>query len=149
MPTSTVENYIKQLYLEQQRAPGSLVSLGKLAAAMGVVPGTVTTMVRTLADAGLVQYEPRTGASLTPAGDKLALHVLRRHRLVELHGYGHESRVHPGHEPESARDAGSAQTVALACEGYVDVATRDAVHVHRGVAEPDFPAEQDAHADEV
>jgi DtxR family Mn-dependent transcriptional regulator len=84
MPTSTVENYIKQLYLLQQQAPEALVPLGKLAGALGVVPGTVTTMVRTLADAGLVQYEPRTGVSLTPAGDKLALHVLRRHRLVEL-----------------------------------------------------------------
>jgi DtxR family Mn-dependent transcriptional regulator len=84
MPTSTVENYVKQLYLEQQRTPGTLVPLGKLAAALKVVPGTVTTMVRTLADAGLVDYEPRTGVSLTDAGDKLALHVLRRHRLVEL-----------------------------------------------------------------
>ena len=84
MPTSTVENYVKQLYLEQQRSPGTLVPLGKLANSLGVVPGTVTTMIRTLADAELVHYEPRTGVSLTEAGDKLALHVLRRHRLVEL-----------------------------------------------------------------
>ena len=84
MPTSTVENYVKQLYLEQQRiAAGELVQFGRLAASLGVVPGTVTTMVRTLADAGLVRYEPRTGVALTAAGDKLALHVLRRHRLVE------------------------------------------------------------------
>lgn len=84
MPTSTVENYIKSLYVEQQRAPERLVALGRLATTMGVVPGTVTTMVRTLADAGLVEYEPRVGVALTPAGEKLALHVLRRHRLVEL-----------------------------------------------------------------
>lgn len=84
MATSTVENYIKQLYVEQQRVPGQLVPLGRIAGAVGVVPGTVTTMVRTLADAGLVLYEPRNGCSLTPAGEKLALHVLRRHRLVEL-----------------------------------------------------------------
>lgn len=84
MATSTVENYVKELYLEQQRQPGVLVPLGKLALALGVVPGTVTTMVRTLADAGLVTYEPRAGVSLTESGDKLALHVLRRHRLVEL-----------------------------------------------------------------
>src|SRR5436305_5917057 len=84
MPTSTVENYVKQLYLEQQRAPEQLVSMGKLASAMGVVPGTATTMVKALADSGLVAYEPRGGARLTRGGEQLALHVLRRHRLVEL-----------------------------------------------------------------
>ncbi len=84
MATSTVENYVKQLYVEQTRTPGQLIQLGKLAAALDVVPGTVTTMIRTLADAGLVNYEPRNGCSLTSAGEKLALHVLRRHRLVEL-----------------------------------------------------------------
>lgn len=84
MPTSTVENYIKQIYLEQQRAAGDLVPLGRLALAMNVVPGTATTMVKTLADSGLVAYEPRQGVRLTGAGEKLALHVLRRHRLIEL-----------------------------------------------------------------
>ena len=83
MPTSTVENYVKTLYTERQRTAGQLVALGRLATAMNVVPGTVTTMVRTLADAGLVHYEPRVGVALTPAGETLALHVLRRHRLVE------------------------------------------------------------------
>ncbi|HZZ42816.1 MAG TPA: metal-dependent transcriptional regulator [Tepidisphaeraceae bacterium] len=83
MATSTVENYLKQLYLEQQATPG-LVAMGRLASLMGVVPGTATTMVKALADSGLVNYEPRTGTQLTPAGQQLALHVLRRHRLVEL-----------------------------------------------------------------
>lgn len=84
MPTSTVEDYVKTLYVEQQRTSDRLVALGKLASAMKVVPGTVTTMVRTLSEAGLVRYEPRVGVCLTEAGEKLALHVLRRHRLVEL-----------------------------------------------------------------
>lgn len=84
MPSSTVEDYIKQLYLEQQRTPGALVPMGQLAEAMGVVPGTVTTMMKTLADSGLVDYEPRTGVRLNRGGEQLALHVLRRHRLVEL-----------------------------------------------------------------
>jgi DtxR family transcriptional regulator, Mn-dependent transcriptional regulator len=85
MPTSTVENYVKQIYLEQLSGPtGSLVSMGRLAAAMGVVPGTATSMMKALADAGLVEYEPRGGARLTRGGEQLALHVLRRHRLVEL-----------------------------------------------------------------
>ena len=84
MPSSTVENYLKQLYLEQQHAPGELVSMGRLATVMGVVPGTATTMVKALADSGLVSYEPRGGVKLTRGGEQLALHVLRRHRLVEL-----------------------------------------------------------------
>ena len=84
MPSSTVEDYIKQLYLEQQRDPDELVPMGQLAEAMGVVPGTVTTMMKTLADSGLVDYEPRTGVRLNRGGEQLALHVLRRHRLVEL-----------------------------------------------------------------
>jgi DtxR family Mn-dependent transcriptional regulator len=58
--------------------------MGKLATAMSVVPGTATSMVKALADSGLVTYEPRGGARLTRGGEQLALHVLRRHRLVEL-----------------------------------------------------------------
>src|SRR5712691_11026864 len=84
MASITVENYLKQLYLEQQNSSEELVPMGKLAAAMGVVPGTVTTMVKALADSGLVSYEPRGGVRLTRGGEQLALHVLRRHRLVEL-----------------------------------------------------------------
>ena len=88
MPSPTVENYIKQIYLEQQSPPDeaaeALVPMGRLAAAMGVVPGTATTMVKALSDSGLVAYEPRGGVRLTRGGEQLALHVLRRHRLVEL-----------------------------------------------------------------
>jgi DtxR family Mn-dependent transcriptional regulator len=85
MATSTVENYLKQLYLEQRSAEaGALVSTGRLATAMGVVPGTATSMVKALSDSRLVVYEPRGGVKLTRSGEQLALHVLRRHRLVEL-----------------------------------------------------------------
>lgn len=84
MASSTVEDYLKHLYLQQQQQPDALVPLGRLALALRVTPGTVTSMVKALAGAGLVEYEPRTGVSLTPGGEQLALHVLRRHRLVEL-----------------------------------------------------------------
>jgi DtxR family Mn-dependent transcriptional regulator len=84
LPSSTVENYLKQLYIEQRQTSEKLVPMGKLAAVMGVVPGTATSMVKTLADSGLVTYEPREGVRLTAGGEQLALHVLRRHRLVEL-----------------------------------------------------------------
>lgn len=84
MPTITVENYLKQLYLEQQSLSDELVPMGRLATAMKVTPGTATSMVKALADSGLILYEPRTGARLTPGGEQLALRVLRRHRLIEL-----------------------------------------------------------------
>jgi DtxR family Mn-dependent transcriptional regulator len=84
MATSTVENYLKQLYLEQRGEDGGMVPMGRVAAAMGVVPGTATSMVKALADSGLVEYESRGGVRLTRSGEQLALHVLRRHRLVEL-----------------------------------------------------------------
>ncbi|MGA2230975.1 MAG: metal-dependent transcriptional regulator [Tepidisphaeraceae bacterium] len=84
MATSTVENYLKQLYIEQRNADGQMVAVGKLAIAMGVVPGTATSMVKALSDSGLVEYEPRGGVRLTHSGQQLALHVLRRHRLLEL-----------------------------------------------------------------
>jgi DtxR family transcriptional regulator, Mn-dependent transcriptional regulator len=85
LASSTVENYLKQLYLEQRAANGSrVIPTGRLAAAMGVVPGTATSMVKALAASGLVEYESRAGVRLTSRGEQLALHVLRRHRLVEL-----------------------------------------------------------------
>jgi DtxR family Mn-dependent transcriptional regulator len=86
LPSQTVENYLKSIYLAEAALPGDrdLVPMGQLASAMGVTPGTATTMVKALADSGLAHYEPYTGVKLTPAGQKLASLVLRRHRLIEL-----------------------------------------------------------------
>lgn len=83
MPSSTVEDYIKTLYLLEQESDKPRIAMGKLAEAMQVVPGTATTMVRTLREAGLVHYASREGVQLSSGGQKLALHVLRRHRLIE------------------------------------------------------------------
>lgn len=82
MATSTVEDYLKHVLLLSERA-GALVSMGALAEAMEVVPGTVTTMVKALADAGLVEHRLREGVRLTAEGRRVALNVLRKHRLVE------------------------------------------------------------------
>jgi len=86
LPSSTVENYLKAIYLGvgALTAPDRLLPMGQLAAALGVAPGTATTMVKTLAESGLVEYEPYTGVALTEAGEKLAALVVRRHRVVEL-----------------------------------------------------------------
>lgn len=85
-PSQTVENYLKAVYQAQIALPDpkALVPMGQLSSALGVVPGTATTMVKALAEAGLVHYEPYSGVHLTKAGEKLAGRVLRRHRLIEL-----------------------------------------------------------------
>ncbi len=83
-PSPTVENYLKHLYAELHDIDGELLPMGKLAKALSVTAGTATTMVKALADHGLVKYEPRSGVRLTPDGERLALNVIRRHRLVEL-----------------------------------------------------------------
>jgi DtxR family Mn-dependent transcriptional regulator len=86
LPTQTVENYLKTIYLAEldRSTSDGLVPMGQLATSLGVVPGTATTMVKALAESGLVHYEPYSGVRLTPAGEKLASLVLRRHRLIEL-----------------------------------------------------------------
>lgn len=85
MPSLTVENYVKTMYLIAARGvPGEAVSTGELAHALSVSPGTVTGMLKTLSEAELATYTPYEGARLTPAGQRLALMVLRRHRLLEL-----------------------------------------------------------------
>jgi DtxR family Mn-dependent transcriptional regulator len=86
LPSSTVENYLKAIYLGQsQLLEGQrLLPMGQLALALGVAPGTATTMVKALSESGLVTYEPYIGVRLSPAGEKLAALVLRRHRLIEL-----------------------------------------------------------------
>jgi DtxR family Mn-dependent transcriptional regulator len=86
LPSSTVENYLKAIYqgVGALTPPARLLPMGQLASALGVAPGTATTMVKALAESGLVEYEPYTGVTLSPSGQKLAALVLRRHRLVEL-----------------------------------------------------------------
>ena len=84
MATSTVEDYLKSILLAEQRDAAERVTTGRIAAAVGVAPGTATAMVKTLADSGLLLYEPYSGVRLSAAGRQLAVHVLRRHRLLEL-----------------------------------------------------------------
>ncbi len=86
LPSSTVENYLKAIH-QGQSALGPdqrLVPMGQVAVALGVTPGTATTMVKALAESGLAEYEPYSGVRLSASGERLAGLVLRRHRLVEL-----------------------------------------------------------------
>lgn len=86
MASLTVENYVKTIYLLAQEVDSvdpSAVATGQIAAALGVLPGTVTSMLKTLDESRLATYTPYEGVRLTSAGRGLALRVLRRHRLIE------------------------------------------------------------------
>src|SRR3972149_1144480 len=82
MPSLTVENYVKAIYQLAQQGNVPAVATGQIAAALGVLPGTVTSMLQKLDDSHLATYTPYEGVRLTPAGRALALRVLRRHRLI-------------------------------------------------------------------
>ena len=83
MASLTVENYIKAIFQICQASDGQAAT-GQLATALGVSPGTVTSMLKTLSESKLVTYTPYEGVRLTGAGSALALRVVRRHRLIEL-----------------------------------------------------------------
>ena len=85
MPSLTIENYVKTIFaLSQGEGPEGTAATGRIAEALKVSPGTVTSMLKTLDEGGLARYTPYEGARLTDAGAKLALRVIRRHRLIEL-----------------------------------------------------------------
>lgn len=84
MTTLTVENYLKAALQIGFRQDSLWVTTGQLAAAMDVSPGTVTSMLKTLAESGLAEYRPYEGVNLTERGRAVALRMLRRHRLIEL-----------------------------------------------------------------
>lgn len=81
--TSTVEQYIKTIYQEEERSSAEIVHMKQLSEAMGVTPGTATAMVKHLDERKLIRYQPRKGVRLTPRGRAFALTMVRRHRLIE------------------------------------------------------------------
>ncbi|MBS0204634.1 MAG: metal-dependent transcriptional regulator [Planctomycetes bacterium] len=84
MTTQTVENYLKAVLQTTLRTGVDWVTTGQLAASMSVSPGTVTSMMKSLAEAGHAEYRPYEGVRLTPTGRSVAMRMLRRHRLIEL-----------------------------------------------------------------
>ena len=83
MASATVENYVKAIFKISEAHDGGPATTGRLAEAMGVSPGTVTSMLKTLDESGLATYTPYEGVRLTQSGRALALRILRRHRLLE------------------------------------------------------------------
>lgn len=84
MESVKVEDYLKAIYHISAGAGLEVAATGEIAERLQVTPGSVTTMLQRLAESGLVKYQSHRGAKLTDSGEKVALNVLRRHRLVEL-----------------------------------------------------------------
>ena len=79
--SQAVQDYLKALYrLQEGRAR---VSTQALAEALGVSPASGTHMVKRLAEMGLAEHVPYRGAVLTEEGERVALEVVRHHRLLE------------------------------------------------------------------
>ncbi len=81
--TKSMQDYLKFIY-ELERAEGRATT-SRLAELMGVADASTTNMVKRLANLNLVQREPYRGVVLTPAGEKVALEVIRHHRLLEAY----------------------------------------------------------------
>jgi DtxR family transcriptional regulator, Mn-dependent transcriptional regulator len=83
--SEAVENYAKAIYSLQHRGGGETVATNDLADRLEVTPASASGMIKKLADLGLVAHVPYRGVQLTPEGERLALEVLRHHRLLELY----------------------------------------------------------------
>src|SRR5215210_1988651 len=83
-PTAAVEDYAKAIYAlsHGRRDP---VSTNALAERLGVTPASASAMVKRLDEMGLARHAPYHGVELTERGSRLALEILRHHRLLELY----------------------------------------------------------------
>jgi DtxR family Mn-dependent transcriptional regulator len=82
--TSAVEDYAKAIYALETRCGGA-VSTTALAERLSVTAASASSMVKKLAEMDLVEHEPYRGVRLTDRGRRLALEVLRHHRLLEVY----------------------------------------------------------------
>lgn len=90
--STAADDYLKTIYSHTEWQPEPITP-SQLAARLGLAPSSVTEMVKKLAAAGLVDHRPYSAISLTADGERRALAMLRRHRLIEtwlvrVHGYG-------------------------------------------------------------
>jgi DtxR family Mn-dependent transcriptional regulator len=86
-----IQDYLKTIYALEREAGGATTNA--LAAALGLRPASVTGMLKKLDEMKLVRHVPYQGAHLTPRGERIALEVVRHHRLIEVFliealGYG-------------------------------------------------------------
>lgn len=79
--SEAVQDYLREIYKLQ--AAGGRATTSAIASRMGVAPPSVTAMLKKLATLGLVEHTPYRGAVLTDGGEKVALELIRHHRLLE------------------------------------------------------------------
>jgi DtxR family Mn-dependent transcriptional regulator len=82
--SQSIEDYLKAIYKLQSLKEGG-VSTSELAKKMGVANASVTNMVKRLSKLGMVDYQSYYGTTLTKSGEKIALEMIRHHRLLELY----------------------------------------------------------------
>ena len=82
--SQAIEDYAKAIYALERR-DSDPVSTNALAERLGVTPASASGMVKRLGELGLVEHQPYRGVSLTEDGRRLALEVIRHHRLLELY----------------------------------------------------------------
>src|SRR5215203_2626637 len=92
--TPAIEDYLKAIYqLDQEEPEAGSVTGQRIAERLGVASPSVTNMIKRLCDLGLVQHERYRGVELSDSGERIALEVVRHHRLLERYlveavGYG-------------------------------------------------------------
>ena len=83
-PSEAIEDYAKAIYALAQQGDGT-VATNALAERLGVTPASVSAMVKKLDERGLVRHVRYKGVALTPDGERVALEVMRHHRLLETY----------------------------------------------------------------
>jgi DtxR family Mn-dependent transcriptional regulator len=81
--SEAIQHYLREIYKLCQEH--GRVSVTALARAQRVSPASASAMVKKLAALGLAEHAPYKGVDLTPAGERVALEVIRHHRLLELY----------------------------------------------------------------
>jgi DtxR family transcriptional regulator, Mn-dependent transcriptional regulator len=81
--TDAMQDYVKEIY--KLRLEGKRATTSAIAERLGVRPPSVTAMLKRLSALGLAEHAPYRGVELTPAGERVALEVIRHHRLLELY----------------------------------------------------------------
>src|SRR5215218_2336822 len=81
--TDAMEDYVKEIY--KLRLEGKRATTSAIAERTGVRPPSVTAMLKRLSALGLAEHAPYRGVELTPAGERVALELIRHHRLLELY----------------------------------------------------------------
>jgi DtxR family transcriptional regulator, Mn-dependent transcriptional regulator len=82
--SSAIEDYAKAIYALERR-DREAVTTNALAERLGVTPGSASGMVKRLGELGLAEHRPYHGVTLTEQGKRVALEVMRHHRLLELY----------------------------------------------------------------